>query len=145
MNHEDNTITPADMLRGMQIALIQKYGTLEKIYSTPAKDIQAAGVEATPVDYSKDRDFYKKGIAKAVNTLGDIYYYKDQFEISVNYYDLAIEVTRQINNRLVLGSSLIEKGKPLVAQKKIKAAKIDLVGTAHRARRQQKSTHRKQT
>ncbi len=66
---------------------------------------------------------YQKGIAKAVNTLGDIYYYKDQFEISVNYYDLAIEVTRQINNRLVLGSSLIEKGKPLVAQGKIKEAK----------------------
>jgi len=67
---------------------------------------------------------YKKGIAKAVNTLGDIYYYKDQFEISVNYYDLAIDVTRQINNRLVLGSSLIEKGKPLVAQNKIREAKI---------------------
>ena len=66
---------------------------------------------------------YKKGIAKAVNTLGDIYFYKDQFEISVNYYDLAIEVTRAINNRLVLGSSLIEKGKPLVAQGKILAAK----------------------
>ena len=66
---------------------------------------------------------YQKGIAKAVNTLGDIYYYKDQYEISVNYYDLAIEVTRQINNRLVLGSSLIEKGKPLVAQGKIQEAK----------------------
>jgi tetratricopeptide (TPR) repeat protein/class 3 adenylate cyclase len=66
---------------------------------------------------------YQKGIAKAVNTLGDIYFYKDQFDISVNYYDLAIEVTRQINNRLVLGSSLIEKGKPLVSQGKIKAAK----------------------
>ncbi len=62
---------------------------------------------------------YQKGIAKAVNTLGDIYFYKNQFDISVNYYDLAIEVTRQINNRLVLGSSLIEKGKPLVAQGKI--------------------------
>ncbi|MEM1119760.1 MAG: tetratricopeptide repeat protein [Bacteroidota bacterium] len=67
---------------------------------------------------------YQKGIAKAVNTLGDIYFYKDQHEISVNYYDLAIEVTRQINNRLVLGSSLIEKGKPLVAQGKIKEAKV---------------------
>lgn len=67
---------------------------------------------------------YQKGIAKAVNTLGDIYFYKDQFEISVNYYDLAIEVTRQINNRLVLGSSLIEKGKPLVAQGKIEEAKL---------------------
>ena len=66
---------------------------------------------------------YQKGIAKAVNTLGDIYFYKDQFDISVNYYNLAIDVTRQINNRLVLGSSLIEKGKPLVALGKIKAAK----------------------
>ena len=36
---------------------------------------------------------------------------------------MAIEVTRAINNRLVLGSSLIEKGKPLVAQGKIKEAK----------------------
>ena len=53
MNHEDNTITPADMLRGMQIALIQKYGTLEKIYSTPAKDIQAAYEKAHYMHYGR--------------------------------------------------------------------------------------------
>ena len=66
---------------------------------------------------------YQKGIAKAVNTLGDIYYYKNQFDISIKYYDLAIEVTRQINNRLVLGASLVEKGKPLLAQRKLAEAK----------------------
>ena len=58
---------------------------------------------------------YQKGIAKAVNTLGDIYYHKTQFDISIKYYDLAIEVSRQIDNRLVLGESLVEKGKPLLA------------------------------
>ncbi len=65
---------------------------------------------------------YQKGIAKAVNTLGDIYHHKTQSDISIKYYDLAIDVARKIDNRLVLGESLVEKGKPLLAQGKIEEA-----------------------
>ncbi|MEL6944055.1 MAG: tetratricopeptide repeat protein, partial [Bacteroidota bacterium] len=58
---------------------------------------------------------YQKGIAKAVNTLGDVYYYLDNYEISAKYYDKAIEVTRNIDHKLVLGLSLVEKGRTLLA------------------------------
>jgi len=53
---------------------------------------------------------YQKGIAKAVNTLGDVFYYTRQYDRSLHFYNRAIEVTRKINNRLVLGTSLMEKG-----------------------------------
>ncbi|MCO6478942.1 MAG: tetratricopeptide repeat protein [Phaeodactylibacter sp.] len=53
---------------------------------------------------------YQKGIAKAVNTLGDVFYFTKQYDRSLHFYDRAIEVTRKINNRLVLGASLVEKG-----------------------------------
>ncbi len=53
---------------------------------------------------------YQKGIAKAVNTLGDIFFYLQQYDRSLYFYDRAIDVTRQIGNRLVLGFSLVEKG-----------------------------------
>lgn len=61
---------------------------------------------------------YQKGIAKAVNTLGDIFYYLGQYDRSLHFYDRAIEVTRKINNRLVLGYSLVEKGAVLLALNK---------------------------
>jgi len=53
---------------------------------------------------------YKKGIAKALNTLGDTWFYKGDFARSINYYNEAIEYARDMGNRLVLGYSLIEKG-----------------------------------
>ncbi len=58
---------------------------------------------------------YQKGIAKALNTLGDVFYLMEQYKRSLHYYDRAIEVTRRINNKLVLGSSLAEKGLVLLA------------------------------
>ncbi len=57
---------------------------------------------------------YQKGIAKALNTLGDVYSFKQAYERSVNFYDQAIEVTRKIDNKLVLGTSLIEKALTLI-------------------------------
>ncbi|MCB9265657.1 MAG: tetratricopeptide repeat protein [Lewinellaceae bacterium] len=57
---------------------------------------------------------YQKGIAKAVNTLGDVFYYTKQYDRSLHFYDRAIDVTRKINNRLVLGASLVEKGVVLI-------------------------------
>ncbi len=53
---------------------------------------------------------YQKGIAKAVNTLGDVFFYTRQYDRAMHFYGRAIEVTRRINNRLVLGYSLVEKG-----------------------------------
>ncbi len=57
---------------------------------------------------------YQKGIAKAVNTLGDIFYYTQQYDRSLAFYNRAIEVTRKINNKLVLGYSLVEKAAVLI-------------------------------
>ena len=68
---------------------------------------------------------YQKGIAKAVNTLGDVFYYTKQYERSLHFYDRAIEVTRNINNKLVLGYSLVEKGTVLIALGDME--KLDLV------------------
>jgi len=56
---------------------------------------------------------YQKGIAKAVNTLGDVFLNLEQFERALDYYNRAIEVTRHINNKLVLGASLVEKAEVL--------------------------------
>lgn len=58
---------------------------------------------------------YRKGIAKAVNTLGDVHYFREQFVKSRDYYNRAIEITRTIDNKLVLGFSLAEKGSVLLA------------------------------
>lgn len=58
---------------------------------------------------------YQKGIAKAVNTLGDVFYFTGEYERSLHFYNRAIEVTRKIDNRLVLCASLIEKGAVLIA------------------------------
>ncbi len=57
---------------------------------------------------------YQKGIAKAVNTLGDIFFNLQQYARSLHFYNRAIEVTRQIKNKLVLGFSLVEKGTVLL-------------------------------
>lgn len=62
---------------------------------------------------------YQKGIAKAVNTLGDVFYYTREYERSLHFYDRAIEVTRRINNKLVLASSLAEKAQVLLAMNRL--------------------------
>ncbi len=66
---------------------------------------------------------YRKGVAKAVNTLGDIYYHQEKYSLSEKYYDQAIEIARTTNNRLVLGSSLYEKGLVLLASGQLEAAR----------------------
>ncbi|MFN4080983.1 MAG: tetratricopeptide repeat protein, partial [Saprospiraceae bacterium] len=53
---------------------------------------------------------YKKGVAKALNTLGDNFFFSGDFEKSIHYYSLAIERSRELGNKLILGYSLIEKG-----------------------------------
>ena len=56
---------------------------------------------------------YQKGIAKAVKILADIYRKQGRYQESLAHYDQAIQVSRSINNRLVLGFSLIGKAKAL--------------------------------
>ncbi len=53
---------------------------------------------------------YRKGHAKALNTLGDIFYFTGQFQRSLEYYNQAIELTRHIDAKWVLATSLMEKG-----------------------------------
>lgn len=57
---------------------------------------------------------YQKGIAKAVNNLADIYYLKEEYEVSITHYEKAIHIARNIKNRLILCSSLLEKAQTLV-------------------------------
>jgi tetratricopeptide (TPR) repeat protein len=57
---------------------------------------------------------YQKGIAKAVNTLGDVFFFSKQYDRSLHFYNRAIDIARVINNRLVLGISLVEKGAVLI-------------------------------
>ena len=66
---------------------------------------------------------YQKGIAKALNTLGDVFYFTEAYDRSLYYYNRAIEVTRMIDNKLVLGSSLYEKGLVLLALNRLEALK----------------------
>ncbi len=69
---------------------------------------------------------YKKGIAKANNTLGDVFFYLKEYDRSLQHYNRAIDITRSINNPLVLGSSLVEKGAVLLATKNLKDAEAIL-------------------
>lgn len=64
---------------------------------------------------------YQKGIAKALNTLGDVFYFTEAYDRSLHYYNRAIEVTRMIDNKLVLGASLAEKGLVLLALNRLEA------------------------
>lgn len=57
---------------------------------------------------------YRKGVAKALNTLGDVYYYLKIYDRSADFYEQAIQLTREIDNKLVLGFSLVEKGRTLM-------------------------------
>ncbi|KAA3630634.1 MAG: adenylate/guanylate cyclase domain-containing protein [Bacteroidetes bacterium] len=67
---------------------------------------------------------YQKGIAKAVNTLGDIFYHTKQYSRSLEFYNRAIEVTRKINNKLVLGYSLVEKAAVLIELNNLTELKV---------------------
>ncbi len=57
---------------------------------------------------------YQKGIAKAVNNLADIYYLKEDYSTSITHYEKAIRIARNIKNRLILCSSLLEKAQTLL-------------------------------
>ncbi|MEL6922505.1 MAG: tetratricopeptide repeat protein [Bacteroidota bacterium] len=90
--------------QGMAIAL----GLIGDLFSVEGKFDEA-------IRYSEDKLRlceelgYRKGKAKAINTLGDIYAYRGDFEKSADLYQQAIDVSRAIDNKLVLGFSLAER------------------------------------
>ena len=51
---------------------------------------------------------------------------KKDYEMAISYYSQAIELARMINNKLILGESLVEKGEAL-----IEAGRIDEAQTFH--------------
>ncbi|MBX2928460.1 MAG: tetratricopeptide repeat protein [Saprospiraceae bacterium] len=69
---------------------------------------------------------YRKGLAKAVNTLGDVFFFTGQYDRAIQYYDRAIEVTRSIDAKMVLGMSLVEKGIVLARLKDVAALELIL-------------------
>jgi len=75
------------------------------------------------VDYLKHCSFlseelgYRKGIAKAVNNLANIYHLKEDYKTSVAHYEQAINIGRNIKNRLILSSGLLEKAQALLDMK----------------------------
>ena len=58
---------------------------------------------------------YRKGLAKAANTLGDVFLHTAQYARALQQYDHAIDITRQIDAKLILGTSLMEKAAVFVA------------------------------
>lgn len=72
---------------------------------------------------------YKKGVAKAINALGDVNYWQANYPAAIGYYQEAIDVARKTNNRLVLGSSLMEKGLVLLETDE----RLQLLSTAEEA------------
>ncbi|MEM9837417.1 MAG: tetratricopeptide repeat protein, partial [Bacteroidota bacterium] len=89
-------------------------GLLGELFQTTGDFEKAIPHLNQSLSISKDLG-YQKGVAKAINALGDLYYWQQEFEKSVNYYNEAIEIARKTENRLVLASSLMEKGLVLLA------------------------------
>ena len=65
---------------------------------------------------------YQKGIAKAINNLADIYYLKEDYDTSIIHFDQAIRIARNIKNKLILSTSLLEKAQTLLDMQNPKTA-----------------------
>lgn len=88
-------------------------GLLGELYSVMGRFDEAVPHLDRSLTISKDLG-YKKGVAKAINTLGDLYYWREDYPKAIEYYDQAIEIAEKSDNRLVLGSSLMEKGQAIL-------------------------------
>ncbi len=67
---------------------------------------------------------YRKGIAKALNILGDINFFLEKFDRALEYYDRAIVSAREIDNKILIIASLVEKGEVLLAKAETDLVKI---------------------
>ncbi|MEM6963344.1 MAG: tetratricopeptide repeat protein [Bacteroidota bacterium] len=103
--------------QGISIAL----GLIGELRSEEGEFDLAAGYLEKGLELSEELN-YPKGIAKAVNALADISMVREEFEKAIEYYNRAIEVARMINNRLVLGESLVEKGTALLGAGRMEEA-----------------------
>ncbi|MFQ5448054.1 MAG: tetratricopeptide repeat protein, partial [Saprospiraceae bacterium] len=113
MQHFERDLSLVEELgdpQGISIAL----GLIGELYSVMGEFDKAISYMQRNLSIGEELG-YQKGVAKALNTLGDIYFYKKEYQTSLEYYDRSIEVTRSIGNKLVLGFSLVEKGKVLIA------------------------------
>lgn len=120
MQHFESDLKISEELgdkQGVSIAL----GLIGELHSIMGSFDEALHYLQRNLDLAEELG-YKKGIAKALNTIGDVYFFKKDYKKSIEYYDRAIAQTRQIDNKLVLGLSLLEKGRVLLAMK-------DIVGT----------------
>lgn len=70
---------------------------------------------------------YRKGIAKALNVLGDIYFFLEKFDKSLEYYNLAILKAKEIDNKILIVASLVEKGEVLIAKEDLDGAEQVIV------------------
>jgi len=103
--------------QGKAIAL----GLIGDLYSTMGQFDKAIEYLHCQLSLSEELR-YQKGIAKAVNSLGDVYFFLGDYPQSLHYYDRAIDIARRIDNRLVLGFSLVEKAIVLCEAKQLKSA-----------------------
>ncbi len=53
---------------------------------------------------------YQKGVAKALNALGDIAYHKKEYDKAIDFYQESNELVRSIDNVPILSSGLVELG-----------------------------------
>ncbi len=67
---------------------------------------------------------YQKGIAKSLHGLGEVYAFQCDFLKALDCFDRAIEISRKINNSLILGSCLTDKGNVLIKLGDISGARL---------------------
>lgn len=96
-------------------------GLIGELYSVQGQFKEAISHLKQYFELSKQLN-YQKGMAKAVNTLGDVYHFLGEYSTSVDYYQRAIDIARKIDNKLVLGYSLVEQCLPLMELNRLDTA-----------------------
>lgn len=120
MEHFEKDLTLCQELGDKQgIAIV--HGLLGDLYSLKGEFAAAKSNLKEQLMLCEELN-YLKGTAKALNTLGDVYTFERKYSKAIDYYDRAIELTLKIDNKLVLGYSLVEKADVLLAIKEIEAA-----------------------
>lgn len=98
------------------------FGLLGELYSLKGDFEKADRFLSKNLELSRELG-YQKGIAKALDNLGDVAFFTGKNEGAIDYYDEAISVARKIDNKLVLGFSLLEKINPLIKLKRWEEAR----------------------
>jgi predicted ATPase len=103
--------------QGISIA----YGLIGELYSITGDFEKAIEYLHKNLELSRELG-YQKGTAKAINTLGDVANFLGQYAQSILYYKDAVEIARKIDNKLILGYSLVEMVVPLIRLKRLEEA-----------------------